>query len=301
MNDQPMIKTSPLKQMEQFGQSPWLDFIERKFLSDGSLQKLLDEDGLKGMTSNPTIFEKAMGGGTNYDAGFKTLAGEGRPRCAQDIYEALAIEDIQHAADMLRPVYDATNRVDGYVSLEVSPYLALRTEETVAEARRLWKAVGRDNLMVKVPGTDAGTPAIRTLISEGININVTLLFAQKAYEDVADAFIEGLTEFHAKGGDVSRVASVASFFVSRIDAAIDKKIDARLAADDAPDVRRPQAHPRQGRHRQRQARLPALSRPAEVTEVGSRSPTPAPCRSACSGPAPEPRTRPTATCSTSRS
>ena len=234
MNDQPMIKTSPLKQMEQFGQSPWLDFIERKFLSDGSLQKLLDEDGLKGMTSNPTIFEKAMGGGTNYDAGFKTLAAKA-DHSAQDIYEALAIEDIQHAADMLRPVYDATNRVDGYVSLEVSPYLALRTEETVAEARRLWKAVGRDNLMVKVPGTDAGTPAIRTLISEGININVTLLFAQKAYEDVADAFIEGLTEFHAKGGDVSRVASVASFFVSRIDAAIDKKIDARLAADDAPD------------------------------------------------------------------
>ncbi len=232
MNDQPITtKASPLKQMEQFGQSPWLDFIERKFLADGSMTKLLEEDGLKGMTSNPSIFEKAMGSGTNYDAGFKELAGKG-DHDALDIYEALAIEDIQAAADLLRPVYDATNKVDGYVSFEVSPYLALRTEETIVEARRLWKAVGRDNLMVKVPGTETGAPAIRTLISEGININVTLLFAQSAYEAVADAFIEGLTEFHAKGGDVSRVASVASFFVSRIDSAIDKKIDKRLEAND---------------------------------------------------------------------
>ncbi len=232
MNDQPIAtKPSPLKQMEQFGQSPWLDFIERKFLADGSLMRLLEEDGLKGMTSNPSIFEKAMGSGTNYDVGFREIAGRG-DHDAVAIYEALAIEDIQVAADLLRPVYEATNKVDGYVSFEVSPYLAMNTEGTVTEARRLWKAVGRDNVMIKVPGTTSGAPAIRTLISEGININVTLLFAQSAYEAVADAFIEGLTEFHATGGDVSRVASVASFFLSRIDSAIDKKVDERLAAND---------------------------------------------------------------------
>jgi transaldolase/glucose-6-phosphate isomerase len=180
------------------------------------------------MTSNPSIFEKAMGHGTAYDEGFKTLAGKG-DHDAQDIYEHLAIEDIQAAADLLRPVYDATGKHDGYVSLEVSPYLALRTDDTIAEARRLWKAVDRENLMVKVPGTTEGVPAIKTLISEGININVTLLFSQQSYAHVADAFIEGLEAFRAKGGDVSHVASVASFFVSRIDAAIDKKIDAKLA------------------------------------------------------------------------
>jgi transaldolase/glucose-6-phosphate isomerase len=230
---------NPLKSLEQFGQSPWLDFIERKFLQDGSLQTLIERDGLKGMTSNPSIFEKAMGHGTNYDPGFKELAEKG-DLDAQTIYETLAIQDIQHAADLLRPVYDATNKVDGYVSLEVSPYLALRTEDTVAEARRLWKLVGRDNLMVKVPGTSEGTSAIKTLIGEGMNINVTLLFGQQAYKDVAEAFIAGLEHFKAKGGDVSRVASVASFFVSRIDSQIDKKIDDRVKVGgaDVEDLKR---------------------------------------------------------------
>ena len=230
---------NPLKSLEQFGQSPWLDFIERKFLQDGSLQTLIERDGLKGMTSNPSIFEKAMGHGTNYDPGFKELAAKG-DLDAQTIYETLAIQDIQHAADLLRPVYDSTNKVDGYVSLEVSPYLALRTEDTIAEARRLWKLVGRDNLMVKVPGTTEGTPAIRTLIGEGMNINVTLLFSQQAYKDVAEAFIAGLEQFKASGGDVSHIASVASFFVSRIDSQIDKKIDDRLKAGgaDAEDLKR---------------------------------------------------------------
>ena len=230
---------NPLKSLEQFGQSPWLDFIERKFLQDGSLQTLIERDGLKGMTSNPSIFEKAMGHGTNYDPGFKELAAKG-DRDAQTIYETLAIQDIQHAADLLRPVYDATNKVDGYVSLEVSPYLALRTEDTVAEARRLWKLVGRDNLMVKVPGTSEGTSAIKTLIGEGMNINVTLLFGQQAYKDVAEAFIAGLEHFKAKGGDVSRVASVASFFISRIDSQIDKKIDDRVKVGgaDVEDLKR---------------------------------------------------------------
>ena len=214
---------NPLKQLEVYGQSPWLDFIQRSFTSNG-LQKLIDEDGLKGITSNPAIFEKAMGQGTDYDDGFKLLADRG-DHDALDIYEALAIEDIQQAADKMRPVYEATGKVDGYVSLEVSPYLALRTEDTVAEARRLWKAVGRENLMVKVPGTDAGVPAIRTLIADGLNINVTLLFAQSAYEAVAESFMAGLEDRLKAGHSIAGQSSVASFFVSRIDAVMDKKID----------------------------------------------------------------------------
>ena len=214
---------NPLKQLEVYGQSPWLDFIQRSFTSSG-LQKLIDEDGLKGITSNPAIFEKAMGQGTDYDDGFKLLADRG-DHDALDIYEALAIEDIQQAADKMRPVYEATGKVDGYVSLEVSPYLALRTEDTVAEARRLWKAVGRENLMVKVPGTDAGVPAIRTLIADGLNINVTLLFAQSAYEAVTESFMAGLEDRLKAGHSIAGQSSVASFFVSRIDAVMDKKID----------------------------------------------------------------------------
>jgi transaldolase/glucose-6-phosphate isomerase len=241
MNDMPSASgtANPLKSLEKLGQSPWLDFIQRSFLADGRLQTLIDRDGLKGMTSNPSIFEKAMGHGTDYDAGFKALAEKGDLN-AQSIYERLAIEDIQHAADLLRPVYEATNKVDGYVSLEVSPYLALRTEETIAEARRLWAWVKRDNLMVKVPGTAAGVPAIRTLIGEGLNINVTLLFSQDAYKAVAEAFVAGLEDLKAKGGDISKVASVASFFVSRIDAMIDKKTDERLKAGgaDTADLQR---------------------------------------------------------------
>ena len=218
---------NPLKQLEALGQSPWLDFIQRSFTSTG-LQTLVDRDGLKGITSNPSIFQKAMGEGTDYDDGFKALAATG-DHDALDIYEHLAIQDIQQAADLMRPVYEATGRVDGYVSLEVSPYLALRTDDTVAEARRLWAAVDRPNLMVKVPGTTAGGPAIRTLIADGLNINVTLLFAQSAYEAVAEAFIAGLEDRLAAGHPIAGISSVASFFVSRIDAVIDKAIDARVA------------------------------------------------------------------------
>ena len=227
MDTQQPTVGNALKQLESFGQSPWLDFIQRSFIHDGSLKALIDRDGLKGVTSNPSIFQKAMGEGTDYDEGFKTLAERG-DHDALDIYEALAEEDIQQACDVMRPVYEATGKVDGYVSLEVSPYLALRTEETVAEARRLWKAVGRENLMVKVPGTDKGVAAIRTLIGDGLNINVTLLFGQGAYEAVAEAFIAGLEDRMARGESVAGIASVASFFVSRIDAVIDKKIDERV-------------------------------------------------------------------------
>ena len=177
--------------MKPSGSRRGWDFIQRSFTAQGKLKELIDRDGLKGVTSNPSIFQKAMGEGTDYDDGFKELAGRGDHN-AQDIYEALAIEDIQHACDVMRPVWEATGKVDGYVSLEVSPYLALRTDETVAEARKLWAAVDRPNLMVKVPGTDKGVAAIRTLIGDGLNINVTLLFSQKAYEAVAEAFIAGV-------------------------------------------------------------------------------------------------------------
>ena len=225
-------QVNPVKKLLSEGQSPWLDFVRRSFILDGSLQKLVETDGLGGVTSNPSIFEKAMGSGTDYDEEFKELAAGGE-HDAQDIYETMAVADIQHVADILRPVYDRTEGLDGYVSLEVSPYLALREQETVAEARRLHAWVDRPNLMVKVPGTPECVPAIRTLIGEGININVTLLFSIDAYKAVAEAYIAGLEDRHAKGEDISHLSSVASFFVSRIDAQIDKKIDARIAAGDA--------------------------------------------------------------------
>ncbi len=230
---------SRLKALGEHGQSVWLDFVRRSFVADGSLKKLVDEDGLKGVTSNPSIFEKAMGGGDDYDAQFRELGAKGELD-ASSLYETMAVTDIQHVAEVLRPVFEATKGLDGYVSLEVSPYLALRTEESIAEARRLWKLVDRPNLMVKVPGTEAGVHAIRTLIEDGLSINVTLLFSLDAYKAVAEAYIAGLEARHAKGEPIDRIASVASFFVSRIDASIDKKIDARLKTPgpDAEDLKR---------------------------------------------------------------
>jgi transaldolase/glucose-6-phosphate isomerase len=222
---------NPLKQLSSYGQSPWLDFIRRSYVEDGSLKRLVDEDGLGGVTSNPSIFEKAMGSGTDYDTQFKALAASGE-HDANSLYETMAVDDIRHAADVLRPVFDRTAGLDGFVSLEVSPYLALKTEDTVAEARRLWAWVDRPNLMVKVPGTDQGVPAIRQLIEDGLNINVTLLFSVDAYKAVADAYLAGLEARHGKGLPVRGISSVASFFVSRIDAVIDKNIDARVAAGD---------------------------------------------------------------------
>jgi transaldolase/glucose-6-phosphate isomerase len=228
-NAQP--SANPLQTLEQFKQSPWLDFIQRSFITEGKLEALVREDHLKGVTSNPSIFEKAMGHGTDYDVQFKDLVTRGNST-ASEIYETMAIDDIRAAAAVLKPVWDQSEGLDGYVSLEVSPYLGLRTEETIVEARRLWKAVERPNLMVKVPGTEPGVPAIRTLISEGININVTLLFSIDAYRKVLEAYIQGLEERHSKGGDISHISSVASFFVSRIDGLIDKEIDTRLGKND---------------------------------------------------------------------
>jgi len=230
----PAAAANPLLELQRFGQSIWLDHIDRRFVRNGELAALVENDGLRGVTSNPSIFEKAIGAGGDYDEAISALLAE-RDLSAMELYERLAIQDIQDACDVLRPVYDATRRRDGYVSLEVSPYLALKTDETVAEARSLWSRVQRDNLMVKVPGTEAGAAAMRQLVSEGININVTLLFAREAYEAVADAYLEGVEAFRAGGGDPSRVASVASFFVSRIDTALNAAIDERVAAGD-PDA-----------------------------------------------------------------
>ncbi|MEL7421260.1 MAG: transaldolase, partial [Cyanobacteria bacterium J06555_3] len=218
---------SRLQTIQKFDQSVWLDYIRRSSIVSHELEQLISEDGLKGVTSNPTIFEKAIGGSTDYDSALRSLE-QVSDRDAMSLYEELAIEDIQATADILQPVYQQTNRRDGYVSLEVSPYLANNTDETIKEARRLWQAVGRANLMVKVPATKAGIPAIQQLISEGININVTLLFDRQYYEQVAEAYITGLETLAQAGGDVSRVSSVASFFISRIDTSADNQIMAKL-------------------------------------------------------------------------
>jgi transaldolase / glucose-6-phosphate isomerase len=207
----------------------WLDYIRRDLFTSGKLKHLITEDGLRGMTSNPSIFEKAIGDSSLYDDLLHSLASK-KGLTTTDIYEQIAIRDIQDAADALRPVYEESKFRDGYVSLEVSPYLALKTQETIEEARRLWKSVKRDNVMIKVPGTAQGLPAIRQLIGEGININVTLLFAQEVYEKVAEAYIAGLEDLAARGGNLKKMASVASFFISRIDTLIDSKIEEKLKA-----------------------------------------------------------------------
>jgi transaldolase/glucose-6-phosphate isomerase len=225
--------TNPLKELLTFGQSMWLDYIRRDLFSSGKLKKLIDDDGLRGMTSNPAIFEKAIADSTLYDDVLKSLAGRSDLDTTAR-YEQLAIRDIQAAADILRPVYDSTKGRDGYVSLEVSPYLAHKTKETIEEARRLWKAVGRENVMIKIPGTAAGLPAIQQCISEGININITLLFAKDVYEKVAEAYIAGVEQLAANGGNVKKMASVASFFISRIDSLVDSQIEAKIKTTTDP-------------------------------------------------------------------
>jgi transaldolase/glucose-6-phosphate isomerase len=221
--------SNSLRELQNYGQSVWLDYIRRSLLTSGELQRLVDDDGLRGVTSNPAIFEKAIAGSSDYTDLLQSLAGKSELD-AKARYELLAIRDIQDTANLLRPVYQATKRRDGYVSLEVSPYLARDTEGTLEEARRLWKAVGRENVMIKVPGTPEGIPAFRQLISEGINVNVTLLFSQSVYEQVAQAYIAGLEEFGRCALDMGNVASVASFFISRIDSAVDSLATDRLNA-----------------------------------------------------------------------
>jgi len=223
--------TTRLKTLGEAGQAVWLDFIDRRFLSDGGLRKLVKEDGLTGVTSNPSIFEKVMGNGDAYDAGFQAAGGRA-DASAQDLYESQAIGDVKAAAADLRSVYDRLCGKDGYVSLEVSPHLANDATATVEEARRLWAAVDEPNLMVKVPGTKAGVTALRVLVEAGVNVNITLLFSLGAYQAVAGAYLAGLEARVKKGDPIDRIASVASFFVSRIDTQIDQAIDARLAAKD---------------------------------------------------------------------
>src|SRR5712672_353955 len=225
-------EANPLRGLSDFGQSVWLDYIRRSLITSGELKRLVVEDGLRGVTSNPAIFEKAIVGSTDYESVIESKESAGLD--AKGLYEKIAIKDVQDAADILRPVYDESERHDGYVSLEVSPLLANDTAGTLQEARRLWKTVGRENLMVKVPATPEGIQAVSQLISEGINVNVTLLFSRDVYEQVANAYIEGLTARAASGADVSGIASVASFFVSRIDSKLDAQITNQLKTASDP-------------------------------------------------------------------
>ncbi|THD70969.1 transaldolase [Phenylobacterium sp.] len=231
------MTANPLKALTAAGQAIWLDYLHQDILATGELKRLIADDGVTGLTSNPSIFEKAIGDGSSYDARIGQLAASGGTE-TKDLYEGIAIVDIQGACDQLRPAFDRLNGRDGYASLEVSPTLANDTAGTVEEARRLWAAVDRPNLMIKVPGTGAGVPAIRQLIGEGINVNVTLLFALQAYLDVVEAHLAGLEVFKASGGHVGKVHGVASFFVSRIDTAINKKIDDQLKTADEATAQR---------------------------------------------------------------
>jgi transaldolase / glucose-6-phosphate isomerase len=219
--------TNPLQALLSYGQSMWLDYIRRDLMTSGALKKMIDEDGLRGMTSNPAIFEKAIADSSLYDDMLTALASR-KDLDATGRFELIAIRDIQDAADVLRPVYESSKFRDGYVSLEVSPLLATKTQETIDEARRLWKAVNRENVMIKIPGTAEGLPAIRQAIGEGINVNVTLLFAQEVYEKVAEAHIAGLEDLAKRGGNLKTTAGVASFFISRIDSLVDSMIGDKL-------------------------------------------------------------------------
>lgn len=213
------MKNNPLLDLGTFGQSVWLDFLSRGAIANGKLKQLIDQDGVSGLTSNPSIFEKAIAGNHDYDEAIREMALA--DKSTEEIYQALTIEDIQRAADLFRPTYERLKGKDGFVSLEVSPELAHDTAGTIAEARQLWRAVNRPNLMIKVPATIEGLPAIRDLTAEGINVNITLLFGLPRYRDVAEAYIAGLEALAASGGSLDRIASVASFFLSRIDGLCD--------------------------------------------------------------------------------
>jgi len=234
ISDTEVTKSSknPLKGLLDYGQSPWMDYIRRDLLTGGELKRLIHDDGLRGMTSNPSIFAKAITGSKDYSDILDSP--DAKKLNATQLYEKIAVRDVQDAADIFRPVYDESRRRDGYVSLEVSPTLALERDKTLEEARRLWKMVNRPNVMIKVPGTKECIPAIRQLLEEGININITLLFAQSAYEQVAEAFIVALEARAAKNQDIAHIASVASFFVSRIDTLADSLIDEKLKSASDP-------------------------------------------------------------------
>jgi transaldolase len=227
------MKENPLVKLGTFGQSIWLDYIRRKMIESGELKKFIDEDGLKGVTSNPSIFEKAIAGSEDYDADIRELAQAGKS--IQEIYQILTVADVGQGADVFRPVYDRLDGKDGFVSLEVNPHLAHDTQGTIVEARRLWQALNRPNVFIKVPATKEGLPAIRQLISEGINVNVTLLFGLPRYQEVAEAYIVGLEARMAQGQSLNRVVSVASFFLSRIDVLLDPQLG-KIATAGGPNA-----------------------------------------------------------------
>ncbi len=227
--------TNPLLQLKALGQSVWYDNIDRAQLVSGQFKRLLDEDGVVGVTANPTIFQKSISHGTAYDEQLNQLISAGKS--TSDIYEALITTDIRTVADILRPIYDSTAGQDGYVSLEVSPDLAHDTEGTISEVRRFWKMVDRPNLMIKIPATPEGIPAVRQALSEGINVNITLIFAIEAYREVTDAYLSALEDRNAEGQDISHMASVASFFVSRVDTLVDKLLEDKIKASSDPSER----------------------------------------------------------------
>ena len=229
------MSSNRLVQLHEHGQSVWLDQISRSLLTTGELTRLIYEDGLRGMTSNPTIFQKAIGKGDDYAKELKQLARKGAQ--SSDVYEAVVVKDIGAAADIFRPLYDSEDGADGFVSLEVSPLLANDTQATIKEAKKLWSGLNRPNVMIKVPATPAGLPAVEELIAAGLNINVTLIFAVEVYQQVAEAYIRGLERRVAMEQPINRIASVASFFVSRIDTAVDKQLE-KLAAETSDSVRK---------------------------------------------------------------
>lgn len=220
------MATNHLLEINQYGQSIWMDNLTRDIIQSGELKDMVENQGISGITSNPAIFEKAIAGNVIYDADIEAGVRAGLP--IDKIYESLVFADIRNACDILRPVYEASNRLDGYVSIEVPPTIAHDTEATIAEARRYFQEIGRENLMIKIPGTEPGLPAVEQVIAEGMNVNITLLFSVESYINTAMAYIRGLEKRLAEGKDISKIASVASFFLSRIDSNIDGKIDAKL-------------------------------------------------------------------------
>ena len=259
------MTTNPLAELTRLGQSIWFDNIERALITSGELKRLMEEDEVRGITSNPAIFEKAISGSEEYVAQLRELAAQ--DKTPLEIYEALAIRDIQMAADTLAPVFEKTDSVDGFVSIECSPLVANDTPGTIEEARKLWKAVNRKNVMVKIPGTPAGGPAIEECIYEGININITLLFSLNAYEETMEAYIRGLERRVAEGKPVDRIASVASFFVSRIDTAVDKQL--KEMAADAGDERKAKLKELEGKIAIANAKI-AYQRFKDVFQQGER-------------------------------
>ncbi len=282
------MKKNPLLGIREFGQSVWLDYIRRKMIDSGELKRLIEEDGLRGITSNPSIFEKAIGGSEDYDDQIRALALKGKS--TEEIYQILTVKDVQDAADFFRPLYDQSDGRHGFVSLEVNPHLARDVEGTLSEARRLWSALDRPNVFIKVPGTGEGLTCITTLISEGINVNVTLLFGLPRYREVAEAYLAGLEKRTENGKPLSRVASVASFFLSRIDVLVDPLLE-KLMKEGGRKARNGGKNSRPGGRVQRQSRLSESIKRCLVENGSTDCPDRARGPSVFCGPVPVRKTR----------